>query len=35
MGVTLDYVDDVHGSGFVFNNPNNAKTCGCGGGGHH
>lgn len=34
MGVTLDYVDDVHGSGFVFNNPNNAKTCGCGGGGH-
>jgi len=35
MGVTLDYVDDVHGSGFVFSNPNNAKTCGCGGGGHH
>lgn len=34
MGVTLDYVDDMHGSGFVFNNPNNAKTCGCGGGGH-
>lgn len=34
MGITLDYVDDVHGSGFVFNNPNNAKTCGCGGGGH-
>lgn len=31
MGVTLDYVDDVHGAGFVFNNPNNAKTCGCGG----
>ncbi|MDT3741138.1 MAG: iron-sulfur cluster assembly accessory protein [Candidatus Kapabacteria bacterium] len=31
MGVTLDFVDDVHGSGFVFNNPNNAKTCGCGG----
>ncbi|GAB1372477.1 iron-sulfur cluster assembly accessory protein [Candidatus Kapaibacterium sp.] len=36
MGVTLDYVDDAYGSGFVFNNPNNAKTCGCGsGGGHH
>ncbi len=34
MGITLDYVDDVNGSGFVFNNPNNAKTCGCGGGGH-
>lgn len=34
MGVTLDYVNDVHGSGFVFNNPNNIKTCGCGGGGH-
>jgi iron-sulfur cluster assembly protein len=31
MGVTLDFVDDVHDSGFVFNNPNNAKTCGCGG----
>ncbi|PKL84440.1 MAG: iron-sulfur cluster assembly accessory protein [Ignavibacteriae bacterium HGW-Ignavibacteriae-1] len=35
MGITLDFVDDVNGSGFVFNNPNNAKTCGCGGGGHH
>lgn len=31
MGVTLDYIDDAHGSGFVFNNPNNAHTCGCGG----
>ncbi|MDX9791121.1 MAG: iron-sulfur cluster assembly accessory protein [Candidatus Kapaibacterium sp.] len=31
MGVTLDYVDDAHGSGFVFSNPNNMKTCGCGG----
>lgn len=29
MGVTLDYVDGPHGSGFVFNNPNNAPTCGC------
>lgn len=34
QGVTLDYVDDVNGSGFIFNNPNNEKTCGCGGGGH-
>lgn len=29
MGVTLDYIDDVNGSGFVFNNPNNQNTCGC------
>jgi iron-sulfur cluster assembly protein len=29
MGVTLDYMDDVNGSGFVFNNPNNENTCGC------
>jgi iron-sulfur cluster assembly accessory protein len=29
MGVTLDYIDDVNGSGFVFNNPNNENTCGC------
>ncbi len=35
MGVTLDYVNDDFGSGFVFNNPNNEKSCGCGGGGHH
>lgn len=36
QGVTLDYVDDTQGSGFIFNNPNNEKTCGCGsGGGHH
>lgn len=36
QGVTLDYTDDDFGSGFVFNNPNNEKTCGCGsGGGHH
>lgn len=31
MGVTLDFVSDVSGSGFVFNNPNNVKSCGCGG----
>lgn len=35
QGVTLDFVNDVNGSGFIFNNPNNEKTCGCGGGGHH
>ncbi len=29
MGVTLDFVDGPDGSGFVFNNPNNAHTCGC------
>ena len=33
QGVTLDYVDDVHGKGFVFNNPNNEHVCGCGSGG--
>jgi iron-sulfur cluster assembly protein len=31
QGVTLDYVDDVNGKGFVFNNPNNEHACGCGG----
>lgn len=31
QGVTLDYVDDANGKGFVFNNPNNEHTCGCGG----
>lgn len=29
MGVTLDYIDDMNGSGFIFNNPNNENTCGC------
>ncbi len=29
MGVTLDYVEGPHGSGFVFNNPNDSPTCGC------
>ena len=29
MGVTLDFVEGPDGSGFVFNNPNNAHTCGC------
>lgn len=30
QGVTLDYVDDTNGKGFVFNNPNNEHACGCG-----
>lgn len=29
MGVTLDYVSDETGSGFLFNNPYNEKVCGC------
>lgn len=29
MGITLDYTEDVSGSGFVFNNPFSEKTCGC------
>lgn len=29
MGITLDYIEDVSGSGFVFNNPFSEKTCGC------
>ncbi len=28
MGVTLDYINDVGGSGFVFNNPYNESGCG-------
>ena len=31
MGVTLDYVVNDHGEGFVFDNPFHEKTCGC----HH
>jgi len=30
MGTELDYSDGLNGKGFVFNNPNAAKTCGCG-----
>ena len=30
MGMTLDFSDGLMGKGFVFNNPNAAKTCGCG-----
>jgi iron-sulfur cluster assembly protein len=29
-GTLLDYTDGLNGKGFVFNNPNAAKTCGCG-----
>ena len=28
-GTELDYASDVHGGGFVFNNPNAVRTCGC------
>jgi len=29
-GTTLDFSDGLSGRGFVFNNPNAARTCGCG-----
>jgi iron-sulfur cluster assembly protein len=29
-GTELDFQDGLTGKGFVFNNPNAAKTCGCG-----
>jgi iron-sulfur cluster assembly protein len=29
-GTTLDFSDGLNGRGFVFNNPQAAKTCGCG-----
>lgn len=29
LGVTLDYINDAAGSGFIFDNPFNEKTCGC------
>jgi iron-sulfur cluster assembly protein len=29
-GITLDFSDGLNGSGFVFNNPNAKRTCGCG-----
>ena len=29
-GTTLDFSDGLAGKGFVFNNPNAHKTCGCG-----
>jgi iron-sulfur cluster assembly protein len=29
-GMTLDFSDGLNGKGFVFDNPNATKTCGCG-----
>ena len=29
-GTTLDFSDGLNGRGFVFSNPNAARTCGCG-----
>ncbi len=29
-GTTIDYKDEIMGSGFVFNNPNATSSCGCG-----
>lgn len=29
-GSEVDYIEGLHGSGFKFNNPNVAGTCGCG-----
>jgi iron-sulfur cluster insertion protein len=29
-GVTIDYVNGLHGAGFKFLNPNATRTCGCG-----
>lgn len=30
MNTTLDYSGGLNGKGFVFNNPNASRTCGCG-----
>ena len=30
MGLTLDYEGGLNGKGFIFQNPNASKTCGCG-----
>ncbi len=30
MGTVLDFTDGLNGKGFIFNNPNASKTCGCG-----
>ncbi|AHI05332.1 scaffold protein for iron-sulfur cluster assembly [Bdellovibrio bacteriovorus W] len=30
LGMTLDYSGGLNGKGFVFNNPNASKHCGCG-----
>ena len=29
-GATVDFVEDLRGSGFVVDNPNAARSCGCG-----
>jgi iron-sulfur cluster insertion protein len=29
-GVTLDFVEGLHGAGFKFDNPRASRTCGCG-----
>ncbi len=29
-GTTLEYLGGLNGTGFVFNNPNAQRTCGCG-----
>lgn len=29
-GTELDYSDGLNGTGFTFNNPNAARSCGCG-----
>jgi len=29
-GTEVDYSDGLSGKGFVFNNPNAKRTCGCG-----
>ena len=30
VGTSVDYVDDLNGSGFKIENPNASSTCGCG-----
>ena len=30
VGTTLEYSGGLNGKGFVFNNPNAKRTCGCG-----
>lgn len=29
-GTVIDFISDIRGSGFTFNNPNAISTCGCG-----
>ena len=30
LGTTLEYSGGLNGKGFIFNNPNAQRTCGCG-----